>query len=403
MKLDKSKKYVFAVSGGPDSMALLDMGVKEGYTFVVCHVNYHKRDNSYYEMLGVQEYCKKNNIDCYVLNENYSYKGNFQSFARNYRYDFFIKVVNENNLDGIVCAHQKDDLIETYLMQKAKNLDVSYFGLNYESSYKGIKVFRPLLDFSKKDLIEYCEANNVRYFIDESNLSKDYTRNKFRHEVLSCMSEDEMNNIIEEIKSLNEKKKNIFNVVVKLIDNKLFEIEKYNNLDVEEKFMFLRLWLNKHVGNMKYSKKFIEEMDVIIKSNKNSELKLGNYKFVKSYKVCEIVGITDKTYSFVIKSNSLVQNEFFKVLTNGRKIDGISVKDDEWPLTIRNYQEGDSIKLRFGTKKLNRWFIDKKLPVHIRKTWPVVLNNKNEIIMVPGIGADIYHSTIKPTIFVVKC
>ena len=107
--------------------------------------------------------------------------------------------------------------------------------------------------------------------------------------------------------------------------------------------------------------------------------------------------------NFDIMSNRAFKTKIFSVSNIGKTIEGISVKDDEWPITIRNYQPGDSIQLRIGTKKVNRWFIDRKIPVYQRKVWPVVLNNKNKVIMVPGIGCDINHYTIKPNIFVIKC
>ena len=118
--------------------------------------------------------------------------------------------------------------------------------------------------------------------------------------------------------------------------------------------------------------------------------------------MCEVVGNSENEYIFVIMSNEDMVTPYFQISNKGRKIEGISVQDDEWPLTIRNYRQNDTIKLKFGSKKINRWFIDRKIPSHLRKQWPIVLNNKNEVIMVPGIGCDINHYTIKPNIFVIK-
>jgi tRNA(Ile)-lysidine synthase len=114
------------------------------------------------------------------------------------------------------------------------------------------------------------------------------------------------------------------------------------------------------------------------------------------------MGNDEIVYSFDIISNRAFKTDYFTISDTGKTIEGISVKDDEWPITIRNYREGDSIKLRFGTKKISRWFIDRKIPINERKLWPIVLNNKNEVIMVPGIGCNISHYTIKPNIFVIK-
>ena len=71
---------------------------------------------------------------------------------------------------------------------------------------------------------------------------------------------------------------------------------------------------------------------------------------VRSYEVCEVMGNDEIVYSFDIISNRAFKTDYFTISDTGKTIEGISVKDDEWPITIRNYREGDSIKLRFGTK-----------------------------------------------------
>ena len=90
MNLDKSKKYVVACSFGPDSMALLDMMIKENYDLVVAHVNYHKRKESDFEQSSLIEYCKKHGVHCCVLDKrDLKHAGNFQEWARRFRYQFF--------------------------------------------------------------------------------------------------------------------------------------------------------------------------------------------------------------------------------------------------------------------------------------------------------------------------
>jgi len=78
------------------------------------------------------------------------------------------------------------------------------------------------------------------------------------------------------------------------------------------------------------------------------------------------------------------------------------LQEDDFPITIRNAQAGDVIQLRFGRKKLNRWFIDRKIPKKERKIWPVVTNKDGIVILVPKIGCDIAHFSNNPTLFVLK-
>ncbi|NLC95976.1 MAG: tRNA lysidine(34) synthetase TilS [Erysipelotrichaceae bacterium] len=401
--LNNNKKYLLAVSGGPDSMALLHMCIKQNLNIGVAHVNYRIRLNAYKEMEEVKKYCDKHSIPFYCLNKEYTYKGNFQAFARDYRYDFFLNISKKYEYDMVLIGHNQDDHIETYLMQKERNIEGNVYGISKTSYYKDLKVYRPLLDYTKDELLNYCIDNNVIYFIDESNLSDDYTRNKIRHDIIENLDEYQRKEILKEIKYKNKQKKELNERLEKYTDNNKMNLDFFNKLTLKEKLVFLRLWLNKHVQKDKYSKSFLLEIIKAINSDSNFELNINDKVLVKNYKVCEIVGNKVFSYNFDIMSNRAFKTKIFSVSNIGKTIEGISVKDDEWPITIRNYQPGDSIQLRIGTKKVNRWFIDRKIPVYQRKVWPVVLNNKNKVIMVPGIGCDINHYTIKPNIFVIKC
>ena len=400
--LDKNKRYLIAVSGGPDSMALLHMCLLQGLNIGVAHVNYRKRDSAFKEMEYVENFCKKHKVPFYCLNKEYKYKGNFQSFAREYRFDFFVELSKEYNYDCILIGHNQDDVLETYLMQKNKNIEGNVFGISKKTYYKGMEVYRPLSSYTKQELVDYCINNKVSYFIDESNLSDDYTRNKIRHSKIEKLTKEERNELLEEIENKNKIKLELQKKVEEYTNTNKIELSLFNNFNKEEKLAFLRLWFNKFIDKKSYSKKFLLEIIKALKSDNNFEMTISNSKLIKSYQVYEVVGNNEIYYSFDIISNRAFKTDYFEISNIGKTIEGISVKEDEWPLTIRNYQEGDSIKLRLGTKKVNRWFIDRKIPLNDRKLWPIVLNNKNEVIMVPGIGCNISHYTIKPNIFVIK-
>ena len=86
----------------------------------------------------------------------------------------------------------------------------------------------------------------------------------------------------------------------------------------------------------------------------------------------------------------------------GKGVNGVTINKNDFPITIRTYQEGDFIKMRYGTKKINRFFIDHKISYYDRLTWPIVLNNKQEIILVPGLGCNVGHYSTKHNLFVIK-
>jgi len=127
--LDRNKLYIIAVSGGPDSMFLLEKMRCERYNLVVAHVNYKKRDNSDYDEKLVRNYCQKYSLPYEV----YQFKGseyhsisNFQDRARQIRYDFFEKLADKYQTKYIAVAHHLDDHLETYLLQRERKSLVEY-------------------------------------------------------------------------------------------------------------------------------------------------------------------------------------------------------------------------------------------------------------------------------------
>lgn len=196
-------KCVVACSGGPDSMALLDQLNKQGKDIVVAHVNYKHRDTADRDENIVKDYCEKYDIPvrvCYPVHE----KGNFQAWARDVRYAFFEEVADAFDAKILYVAHQMDDAIETYLFQKNRNMICDWYGLKEKSIRHGYQIIRPLLNFTKSELQQYCNENGVSFGIDESNLTNHYTRNVIRHTRIEKMSRDEKEAWILKIQNENE-------------------------------------------------------------------------------------------------------------------------------------------------------------------------------------------------------
>ena len=197
LNLDKNRKYLLACSYGPDSMALFDMLLKEGYNFAVAHVNYHLRKESNEEEYQLRNYCMNHGVKIFVKNvdENLG-ENNLEAKCRDIRYNFFIEVVKNNGIDALLVAHQEDDLIETYLMQKKRTNLVKYFGIKEISYFSDIEIIRPLLKYQKKELLVYCRMFDVPYAIDKTNLEDHFLRNQIRHQVVEKMSVEERQNIL---------------------------------------------------------------------------------------------------------------------------------------------------------------------------------------------------------------
>ena len=205
LKLKHNQTYLLACSYGPDSMFLFHHLLKKKANFIVCHVNYHKRPESNQEEESLKKFCKDHNVLFEVLDTSkMKCSGNFQAWARDVRYDFFKKCYDKYKASNLLVAHQQDDVIETYCIQKRRMAFVHAWGIATYSKVNGMSVYRPLLNLSKKEIQEFNDKNNVPYAIDSSNLKDDYERNSLRHHYVSQISIEERQKLIDEIAKENK-------------------------------------------------------------------------------------------------------------------------------------------------------------------------------------------------------
>tara|TARA_Y100001960_G_C14774637_1_gene882309 strand:+ start:3088 stop:4176 length:1089 start_codon:yes stop_codon:yes gene_type:complete len=180
--LDKNK-YAIAVSGGSDSLALLHLCAEFlDKEFTVLHFDHNVREESASEANFVEQTAKQLGFKFYKqVWDNKPTEGNFYQAARKARYEFFAQACKDNNLDGVLVAHSKTDLAETLLMRLGKGASlkgVSIFEQGKEIF--GVKVYRPLLDFTRKDLQDYLEYKNISWVSDPSNLDENKMRPRIR-------------------------------------------------------------------------------------------------------------------------------------------------------------------------------------------------------------------------------
>lgn len=400
MKLDEAKKWLLGVSGGADSMALLDMCLKRNLEIGVAHVNYHTRDTSDAEEAYVKQYCVDHQIPFFVRNEPFVYKGNFEARAREWRYSFFSEICQTYGYEGVLVAHHEDDLMETYLMQKEKEIVPSTYGLSYEREIGGILVVRPLLEYSKKDLMEYCKKHQIHYFEDSSNQDIRYKRNQIRKEQVEPLSTSERQQLLEEIQCANKELKVIRDSIRPYLEKETITEEEYLSLTRSQRFAFLREFLPKKHGSLKY----FEEMDLLFQ-RKELLLEYETYDVVKeNHTIFKVEAFQPYSYTFETLESLFQEKTYphFRIQEGKMGLYGVTVHAEDFPLTIRNYQEGDAIQMRFGKKRVSRFFIDRHIPRYQRKRWPIVLNHKQEVILVPGLGCNLYHFSIKPSLSVIQ-
>lgn len=383
--IDSKLKYLVACSGGPDSMALLDIYHSKGYYLEVAHVNHHKRETAIRDERIVRNYCKKNNIKFHKYDlDNSKCKSNFQEFSRIERYKYFKRICKRNRLDGVLLGHQEDDVLETYLMQKNKNIEVNEFGLASFNVLYGVNVYRPLLNKSKASLQKYCDNNHIEYGIDETNLQDHYERNKVRHSLVEKLNSIQRKELLKEIKEKNKQLKLKRNTTKKFLKKQKFlskDFLSFTYLDEALRFIFKENISTKMIDEIIRQ---LNNLDSFL-MERNSIVLVKEYGFISYFK-------KPSEYLYTFRSIKEFKCDSFKITRkDSDKRNGCYVYKEDFPITIRNVRAGDKIKLRYGTKKLNRYFIDNKIDYYERVTYPIVLNNKGVAILVPGIGCDVDH------------
>ena len=400
LNIKKNKRYLLACSYGPDSMALFDMLNKENYSFEVAHVNYHLREESDDEEKCLREYCKRHNIKIHVYQNLDVFKSNIEANCREVRYDFFSKLYKEYSFDGLLVAHNEDDLIETYLLQKKRKNLVFHFGLSEISEIKGMKVIRPLLSFKKNQLLDYCNKLSIPFAIDKTNLMATFERNKIRLNIVSKMSDLERKEMIEKINKENNELNKLF-VKVNKASNCISDLKK---LEPTEFAYYLNIKL-KELGIIQpiTYKQSIEVAKFLNSKKPNISLSVARNqaRIYKAYDTLIIRKNVDSFEPIFINEPSIVDNEilFADLIAEGSKR---KIHLSDYPLTIRPYQKGDKYQITNYMVSVRRLFIDWKIPLILRKRWPLFVNKDNKIVYIPRYQKD-FQIEKSPKFYVKEC
>ena len=204
---------VIGVSGGPDSMALLNslinLNEKNGlhYKIVVSHINHGIREEADSETLFVQEFCKEKQISCYVKKEKVEKLAKVQKIGteeagRKLRYDFFEEVATKENANKIATAHNANDNAETVLMNIIRGSGTS--GLKGIEAERDGKFIRPLIECTRNEIEEYCKEQNLKPKYDKTNMKNIYTRNKIRNILIPLIQKEFNPNIVSSLNRMSQ-------------------------------------------------------------------------------------------------------------------------------------------------------------------------------------------------------
>ena len=307
--INENDKIICGVSGGPDSICMLDIlkDLKEELKFelIVCHVNHLIREEAISDEEYVVNYCKENNIKCYVkridvkkyANNN---KQGTEEAGRTVRYEFFEEILQKEGANKIAIAHNKNDKIETIIMNMLRGSGIS--GLKGIEPKRENKYIRPLIETERTSIEEYCEEKNLRPRIDKTNFINDCTRNKIRNVVIPYIKNEFNPNIINTMDRLSS-----------IIEEENRYLEKIT-IDVFEK-----LKIKEEKGRLVLKLKEFNKQDIVIKKrlilyaiNKT----IGNVQNIEKVNINDIIKLCEKN----IGNKYLMPNKNIKILVNKNQI-----------------------------------------------------------------------------------
>lgn len=390
--LSKGDRVLIGVSGGADSIALLEffVSVKEKYDLDICvaHIEHGIRgEDSVNDAVFVENYCKKLGVNFYLKtidapNLAKKAKMGVEEYSRMARYDFF----NTIECDKIATAHNLTDNIETLLFRLARGT-----GLKGACSIPAVrgKIIRPFIEVSSGEIRKWCNDNNIPYRVDCTNSDSAYSRNLVRLEILPLFEklnanyQDNIENFISDVNEdyafIDDYVKNIYPKIVK---NNEIDLPKLNELDLSIKKRILIMFFDENG----YSLNRIHLQSVI-----DITLKSGKTQIKEN-----IFAISAKGKIRIAKFNDLNKKDEF--VTKILNIDEFKDKNIDFycdcdkivgNIIIRAKQAGDRIKPagRNVSKTLKKLFNESAYPIEKRDKKIVVCDDFG-IVGVIGLCAD---------------
>lgn len=395
----KEKKLFIAVSGGIDSIVLVDLLYKSNYEIAVLHCNFSLRDTeSDGDEAFVKSFCKERNIEVIVQKFDTKqfasdYKLSIQVAARKLRYNWFYEQLENRNFDFILTAHHLNDSLETFLINFSRGTGLDGLtGIPYQND----KIIRPLLPFSREEIELYAKENTIQWREDSSNSSDKYLRNKLRHDVIPILKELQPNLLssfentlkhLQEAQSLvYDASRIIYKEVVSEEENSIkINLKKLTQLDNYKAYLYQ--WL-KDFGFMAWN-----DIYDLVSAQSGKQIFSEKYILVKYrdfFIITPKIG-TEITQEFLIeKGGSKVNIPLKFTFCN---VSDISVTDSnsifvdenklQFPLTLRKWQEGDYFYPfgMTGKKKLSKYFKDEKFSL-IDKSTTWILCSDNQVVWV---------------------
>jgi len=393
----KSKRFLLAVSGGMDSMCLLEVFNELKLSFSVAHCNYNLRGpDSDLDQELVEKSCKKKDIKCFI--KQFDTKkiqeetgGSIQMVARDLRYNWFKDIVSQNQFDYIVTAHHLNDSIETFFINLSRGTGIK--GLT-GISFKNKQVIRPFINVTNESITTYVKENNIEYREDASNASLKYKRNIVRHELLPILKKlnpSFVNTMQKNMDILNDTESYIHqNIATKLRKNIVSTKGDFSEISIKEllKLNFPKIYLLQFLEPFGFNSSQVND---VLKSIKNtgSQFYSGSHKLLidrenlvlKEIKQTPSRSIIIKKLPFSVTYPVNLTLTKEDLLSNYKEIEkNIALLDYnkiDFPITIRKWQINDKFTPlgMKGSKKISDYLIDEKIDLFEKEETYILESN----------------------------
>ena len=405
--IDHKLKYLLAVSGGVDSVVMADLFVKGGYNIGIAHCNFGLRgDESDGDENFVEEFAKQNNVVFHTIKfdtKKYAEKNglSIQQAARELRYNRFGEIKNAFGYDKIAIAHNADDNIETFFINLIRGTGLKGLtGIRRETDI----LIRPLLNVSRREIMQYAAVEKISYREDSSNFTDHYLRNNLRRNVIpllfginpnfgSRMSENsdflnEANKFIEA--QVAAQKQDIIRYKGENIYLSIEKIKKSGSPEfllfaVLESYGFKGNTIKKIVSSLdsKPGKRFVSDSHMLTKDRDALILSPKIDCFCRQ-EVCE----NSESAGKLLRIKKITVTQDF-VIEKSPKIALLDCDKLKFPLVLRQQKSGDKfIPLGMkGFKKLSDFLVDRKIPINEKIKIPVLVSG-NDIVWVVGMRID---------------
>jgi tRNA(Ile)-lysidine synthase len=403
--LDPEKRYLLACSGGLDSVCLGTLLHISKIPFEIAHVNFHLRRK---ESDGDEEFVKKLaekwETEFHILHAETTKVAeekhiSTQMAAREIRYNWFEKLREARNLQGIILAHHEDDQLETIFLNLTRGTGIE--GVYGMAEKRGFLI-RPLLPFSRDKILQFAKKLSLRWREDSSNSKSDYKRNKMRLDVLPVLyafSEDARSNLITSFNRLKDTGRafsGLFDLWKRksILDQDGLQILKFVDfIHLEGATSLLYFWLRSYGFNSDQTQevyqtcligesgKFFESSDYLLNVDRSQLILAPKAEYFEPIEISK----NDLDFSLpegkyeILKLNGKID------LDKSRQNAMLDLDQLNFPLKIRTWIEGDKfVPLGMkNSKKISDFLIDLKIPL-VKKQEIKVLESGDKIAWIIG-------------------